>query len=77
MFSPVQSRTVDQVELKHSKISDQVAYEAEKETGLTLELSSTTLPASFVTRRSGSLCETMVMPPWIPSCVLSRTNDGR
>jgi hypothetical protein len=42
---------------------------------LTLKLSTSTLPFSLFTTRSGTLSETMMMPPWIPSCVLSSTDD--
>jgi len=42
---------------------------------LTLKLSTATLPFPLLAARGGTLGETVMMSPWIPSCVLSSIGD--
>jgi hypothetical protein len=57
MFSPVQSRTVFQLELTHSRLVSCRRVT----TGLTLKSCTSTLPSPFGARRGGTSRETMMM----------------
>jgi len=65
MFSPVQSRTVFQSELTHSRQVSCNPNRGRDATGLTLKLCTGTLPSSLCAWRGGTSSKTVVMPPGI------------